>query len=74
MQKASSYMLDRVLTGIVVDVCRFSFKIQKNFQKLFTDKLTPCNLKTVFTSPIRVKRFLTFNDKLQKDFAYNICL
>ena len=68
MQKASSYMLDRVLTGILVDVCRFlgrvSFKIQKNFQKLFTDKLTPCNLKTVFTSPIRVKRFLTFNDKL----------
>ena len=31
-----------------------------------TDKLTSCNLKIVFTSPVRVKSFFTFKDKLPK--------
>ena len=35
-------------------------------QKLFSDKLTSCNLKIVFTSPVRVKSFFTFKDKLPK--------
>ena len=43
-----------------------SFQIQKKFQKFFNDKLTSCNLKIVFTSPVRVKSFSTFNDKLPK--------
>ena len=43
-----------------------SFQIQKKFQRLFSDKLTPCNLKIVFTSPVRVENFLTFTDKLPK--------
>ena len=34
-----------------------SFQILKKLQKLFGDKLTSCNLKIVFTSPIRVKAF-----------------
>ena len=34
-----------------------SFQIRKKLQKLFSDKLTSCNLKIVFTSPIRVKAF-----------------
>ena len=34
-----------------------SFQIRKKLQKLFGDKLTSCNLKMVFTSPIRVKAF-----------------
>ena len=34
-----------------------SFQIRKKLQKLFGDKLTSCNLKIVFTSPIRVKAF-----------------
>ena len=29
-----------------------SFQIQKKLQKLFSDKLTSCNLKIVFTSPV----------------------
>ena len=29
-------------------------------------KLTSCNLKMVFTSPVRVKSFFTFKDKLPK--------
>ena len=32
-----------------------SFQIRKKLQKLFNDKLTFCNLKLVFTSPVRVK-------------------
>ena len=43
-----------------------SFQIQKKLQKLFSDKLTSCNLKIVFTSPVRVKSFFTFKDKLPK--------
>ena len=31
-----------------------SFQIRKKLQKLFSDKLTSCNLKIVFTSPVRV--------------------
>ena len=43
-----------------------SFQIRKKLQKLFCDKLTSCNLKIVFTSPVRVKSFFTFKDKLPK--------
>ena len=43
-----------------------SFQIRKKLQKLFSDKLTSCNLKIVFMSPIRVKSFFTFKDKLPK--------
>ena len=45
---------------------RTSFQIRKKLQKLFSDKLTSCNLKIVFTSPVRVKSFFTFKDKLPK--------
>ena len=44
------------------------FQIQKKLEKLFNDKLTSCNLKIIFVSPVRVKSFFTFNDKLPKDF------
>ena len=37
-----------------------SFQIRKKLQKLFNDKLTSCNLKIVFTPPVRVKSFFTF--------------
>ena len=43
-----------------------SFQIRKKLQKLFSDKLTSCNLKIVFTSSVRVKSFFTFKDKLPK--------
>ena len=43
-----------------------SFQIRKKLQKLFSDKLSSCNLKIVFTSPVRVKNFSTFKDKLSK--------
>ena len=43
-----------------------SFQIRKKLQKLFSDKLTSCNLKIIFTSPVRVKNFFTFKDKLSK--------
>ena len=33
---------------------------------LFSDKLTSCNLKIVFTSLVKVKSFFTFKDKLPK--------
>ena len=42
------------------------FQIRKKLQKLFSDKLTSCSLKIVFTSPVRVKSFNTFKDKLPK--------
>ena len=42
------------------------FQIRKKLQNLFSDKLTSCNLKVVFTSPVRVKSFFTFKDKLPK--------
>ena len=42
------------------------FQIWKALQKLFTDILTSCNLKIDFTSPVRVKSFLNFKDKLPK--------
>ena len=40
-----------------------SFQTRK---KLFTDKLTSCNLKHVFTSPITVESFFILKDKLNK--------
>ena len=40
-----------------------SFQIRK-LQKLFTDKLTSCNLKIVFTSTVRIKSLFTFKNKL----------
>ena len=43
-----------------------SFQIREKLQKLFSDKLTSCNLKIVFKSPVRVKSFFTFKDKLPK--------
>ena len=43
-----------------------SFQIRKKLQKLFGDKLTSCNLKIVFTSPVTVKSFFTFKDTLPK--------
>ena len=43
-----------------------SFQIWKKLQKLLSDKLTPCNLKIVSTSPFRVKSFFTFKDKLPR--------
>ena len=43
-----------------------SFQIRKKLQKLFSYKLTSCNLKIVFTSPVRVKSFFSFKDKLPK--------
>ena len=42
------------------------FQIRKKFQKLFSDRFTSCNLKIVFTSPVRVKSFSTFKSKLLK--------
>ena len=41
-----------------------SFQIWKKLQQLFSDKLTSCNLKIVFTSPVRVKSFFIFKYKL----------
>ena len=43
-----------------------SFEIRKKLQKLFSDKLTYCNLKIVFMSTVRVKSFFTFKEKLPK--------
>ena len=43
-----------------------SFQIRKKLQKLFSNKLTSCNLKIVFTSPVRIKSFFTFRDKIPK--------
>ena len=43
-----------------------SFQIRKKLQKLFSDKLMSCSLKIVFTSPVTVKSFFTFKDKLPK--------
>ena len=43
-----------------------SFQIRIKLQKLVNDKLTSCNLKIAFTSPVRVKSFFTFKDKLPK--------
>ena len=42
------------------------FQIRIKLQKLFSDKLTSCNLKIVFTSSVRVKKFFIFQDKLPK--------
>ena len=41
-----------------------SFQTQNKLQKLFTDKLTPCNLKIASRSPISVKSFCSFTNKL----------
>ena len=40
------------------------FQIRKKFQKLFSDKLTTCSLKIVFTSPFRFKIFFNSTNKL----------
>ena len=40
------------------------FKFEKKNRKSFSDKLTSCNLKIIFMSPIRVKSLFTFKDKL----------
>ena len=42
------------------------FQIWKKLQKLFGGKLTSCNLKIVLTSPVRVKGFSIFKNKLPK--------
>ena len=42
------------------------FKFERNFKNLFSDKLMSCNLKIIFTSPVRVKSFFTFKDKWPK--------
>ena len=42
------------------------FQILKKLQRLFSDKLISSNLKIVFTSPVKVKSFSTFQDKLPK--------
>ena len=42
------------------------FQIRKKLQKLFSGKLISCNLKIVFRSPVRVKGFSIFKDKLPK--------
>ena len=38
----------------------------KETSKMFSDKLKSCDLKIVFTSPVRVKSFFAFKDKLPK--------
>ena len=43
-----------------------SFQIRKKLQKLFTDNLTSCIIKILFKSPVRVKTFFIFKDKLPK--------
>ena len=45
-----------------------SFQIGKKLQKLFTDKLTPFNLKIVFTLPITVKSLFTYKNNVLKIF------
>ena len=42
------------------------FQIRKKLQNLFNDKSTSCNLKIVFTLPVRVKRFFTFKNTFPK--------
>ena len=43
-----------------------SFQVRKKLQKLVSDKLRSCNLRIIFVSPVRVKSFFTFKDKLPK--------
>ena len=45
---------------------RTQFQFRRKLLKLFSDKLTPCHLKIVFTSHVRVKSFFTFKNKLPK--------
>ena len=42
------------------------FQIRKKLQKLFSDKLTSCNLKIGFTSPVSMKIFFISKNKLPK--------
>ena len=51
-----------------------SFQIRQTFQKLFIDKLMYCYLKVVFASPVRVKSFFTFKDKLPKFQGFFRCM
>ena len=46
----------RVVSIELLFLVRASFQIRKKFQRLFANKLTSINLKTVFTSSVRVKR------------------
>ena len=41
-----------------------SFQIQNKLQKIYTDKMTSCNLKVVLMSTVTVKSFFTVKDKL----------
>ena len=43
-----------------------SFQFWNKLQELFSDKSASCNLRIVFTSPVRVKTFFTIKDKLPK--------
>ena len=43
-----------------------SFQIWRKLKKLFNDKLTSCNLKIFFTSPVRLQTFFTFKGKLHE--------
>ena len=43
-------------------------------QKLFSNNLTSCNLRILFTSPVRVKSFFTFKGKLPKMLLSRTCL
>ena len=43
-----------------------SLQTRKKLEKLFTNKLTSCNLKILFTSPTEIKSLLNFKDKLPK--------
>ena len=49
-----------------------SSQIRKKLQKLFGDKLTPSNLKIVFTLPVSVKSFFTLKDKLPKMLLWRL--
>ena len=51
-----------------------SFQIRKELQKIFSNKLTSCNLKIAFTSPVSVKSLFTFKDKLPKMLTFRTCL
>ena len=46
-----------------------SVQIRKELQKLFSNELTSCNLKTVFTSSVKVKSFFTYKDRFPKMFG-----
>ena len=64
-------LLIRVLNHFVINFiglklsCRsWEVNFDKKLPKLVTHKLTSCNVKIVFASPVRVKYFFTFKDRL----------